>query len=98
MEEEEEGGLLAKKIHSAKGKKTLHLCEMEIKTKFNWFKMLKSVHKSKPNKIYGGKLTCRGRDGRRNVEESSQRRVTLRFHVTVEPYIRRDVGSETTRR
>jgi len=27
-----EGGLLAKRIHGAKGKKTLHLCEMKTKT------------------------------------------------------------------
>jgi len=60
---EEEGGLPIKKIHSAKRKKTLHLCEMETKMKSNWFKMLKLVHKSKPNKIHGGKLTCGGRDG-----------------------------------
>jgi len=52
---EEEGGLSAKRIHGAKGKKTLHLCEMETKKKSNRFKMFKSVHKSKPNKIYGEK-------------------------------------------
>jgi len=33
--------------------------------KSNRLKMLKSVHKSKPNKIHGRKLTCRGCAGRR---------------------------------
>jgi len=90
MEEEEEGGLPVKR------KKTLHLCEMEIKTKFNRFKILKSVHKSKPNKIHGGKLTLGGRDGRQNAKESSRRRETVRFRVTVVQYMKQDIGSKTT--
>ena len=45
---------------------------METKTKSNQFKMLKLVHKSKPNKFHGGKLTCEDRAGQRNAEESSQ--------------------------
>ena len=31
--------------------------------------MFKSVHKSKPNKISGEKLTCGGRNGRQNAEK-----------------------------
>jgi len=71
---------------------------METKTKFNRFKMLKSVHKSKPNKIFGGKLIYRGHAGRQNTEESSKRRETVRFRVAILQYMKRDVLSETTRR
>jgi len=65
------------KLHSAKGKKTMHLCEIETKTKSNRFKMLKLVHKSKPNKFHGGKLTCGSHDGRQNMEASSRGRGTM---------------------
>ena len=41
--------------------------------------MLKSVHKSKPNKFRGGKLTCRGQAGWQNAEESSRGRGTMTF-------------------
>jgi len=71
---------------------------MWTKTKFNRFKMLKSVHKSKSNKIHGGKLTCGGRNGRRNAEESLRRSEIVRFRVAVKQYMKWDVGSETTRR
>jgi len=54
------------KLNGGIGKKTLHLREMETKTKSNRFKMLKSVHKWKPNKFHGGKLTCKGRGRQRN--------------------------------
>jgi len=55
------------KLHGAKGKKT----------KSNKFKMLKTVHKSKPKKFHGEKLICGGHTGHRNVEESSRRRRTM---------------------
>jgi len=62
-------------------KKTLYLCEMETKMKFNQFKMHKSVHKSKPNKFYGGKLTCRSHTGRRNAKEVLRRKGTMVVRV-----------------
>jgi len=57
----------------------MHLCEMKTKTKFNQFKMLKSVYISKPNKFHGGKLTCGGRAGRQNAEESLRGRGIVAF-------------------
>jgi len=48
-----------KRIYDAKGKKTLHLCEMETKTKSNRFKMYKSVHKSKPQQDFWQKTHVR---------------------------------------
>jgi len=39
--------------------------------------MLKLVHKSKPNKFHGGKLTCGSHDGRQNMEASSRGRGTM---------------------
>jgi len=41
--------------------------------------MLKLVHKSKPNKFHGGKLTCGGRASRRNVKENLRGRETMAF-------------------
>ena len=50
---------------------------METKSISNRFKMLKLVHKSKPNKFHGGKLTCGGRVSQRNVEETLRTRGTM---------------------
>jgi len=69
---------------------------METKTKSIRFKMSKSVHKSKPNKISGEKLTYGGYDGRWNVEVTSRGRETMSFCSTIVPYKSGDVGSVDT--
>jgi len=79
MMQMEEGGLPAKKRFTVQRGKTLHLCKIETKTKSNRFKMLKSVHKSKPNKIHGRKFTCEGRAGRQKAADCSRRRKIVRF-------------------
>ena len=51
----------------------------KIKTKFNRFKIFKSMYKSKFNQFYGEKLSGGGRVSQRNIEENSREKETVMF-------------------